>query len=394
VLERTWDDSTKLPEKYTFQGRKNGQKAEICIDSCTLGMEFFLDRTLPQFNQAGAKLEWGWPEMFLEFEIVLGDSYRTTWLEVLVEHYPEPLDEDSSSHRKTKEDFDCTVGLFIKKTLDNDKPRDLQYIYMQPSGDYRLMKVLVTPPRLHAQRLKEMFLIAKILPAGNIPKPLDALALQWYYMSYHNSDHEKFVLGGKTLKDTTVEMVNKFFQALYEQKKLDGSLDRQEVKRLKKCLLCKASEDLLCKVRDAANDCRTYRAKREIARRNDQRCYDVDHNQDRRQYIDDNRDDNGRCSSREPSKQPRDKRRSEREKNRDHNNQPSDRKLALAGQAKGNSGTPCALHNYPDRPAKHAWADCLENLANQKKLVKKEQAYTTSQNCRPSHLRIRSYVGT
>ena len=73
-----------------------------------------------------------------------------------------------------------------------------------------------------------MLRIAKVLPAGNIPKPLDALALQWYYMSYHKSDREKFVLGGKTLKDAT------FFQALYEQKKLDGLLDHQEVERLKK----------------------------------------------------------------------------------------------------------------------------------------------------------------
>jgi len=305
---------------------------------------------------------------------------------VLAEHYPEPLDEDSSSHRKTKEDFDRAVGLFIKKTLDNDKPRDLQYIYMQPSGDYRLMKDLVTPPRLHAQQFKEMFRIAKILPAGNIPKPLDALALPGYYMLYHKSDHEKFVLGGKMLKDTTVETVNKFFQALYEQKKLDGLLDRQEVKRLKKCLLRKAPEDLLCKVHDAANDCRTYRAKREIARRDDQRCYNVDHNRDRRQYIVDDRDDNGRCSSRGPSKQARDKRCSEREKNRDRNNQPSDRKLALAGQAKGNSGTPCALHSYPDRLAKHAWADCSENLANQKKLVKKEQSrQRRTQQGQPPH---------
>ena len=82
----------------------------------------FLDRTLPQFNQAGAKLDWGWAEMFLEFENVQGDSYRTTWLEVLAEHYPEPLNEDSSSHRATKEDFDRAVGLFIKKMLDNEKP--------------------------------------------------------------------------------------------------------------------------------------------------------------------------------------------------------------------------------------------------------------------------------
>ena len=92
VLECTWDDSAKLPEKYKFQGRKNGQKAEFCIDSGTLGIEFFLDCVLLQFNQAGAKLDWGWPKAFLEFKNVLGDSYRTTWLEVLAEHYPEPLD--------------------------------------------------------------------------------------------------------------------------------------------------------------------------------------------------------------------------------------------------------------------------------------------------------------
>ena len=60
--------------------------------------------------------------MFLEFENVLGNSYRTTWLEVLAEHYPEPLNEDSTSHRETKEDFDCAVGLFIKKRLTTKSP--------------------------------------------------------------------------------------------------------------------------------------------------------------------------------------------------------------------------------------------------------------------------------
>jgi hypothetical protein len=125
-----------------------------------------------------------------------------------------------------------------------------------------------------------MLRIAEILLAGDIPKPPDPLALQWHYMLYHKSDREKFVLGGKTLKDATVEMVTKFFQALYEQKKLDGSLDLQEVERLKKRLLCKASEDLRCKVRDAADDRRTYRAKREIARCDDRRRYDADRNRD------------------------------------------------------------------------------------------------------------------
>ena len=186
------------------------------------------------------------------------------------------------------------------------------------------------------------------------------------------------------LKGATVKTVTKFFQALYEQRKLDGLLNHQEVERLKRRLLRKASEDVLCKVCDAADDRRTYRAKREIARRNDQRRYDGDRNRDRRRYINDARNDNGRCSSRGTSKQPCDERRSEREKNCVCNNQPFDRKSASAGQAKGNGGTPCALHSYPDRPAKHAWADCSENPANQKKPVKKELAYYAHDNRRPA----------
>ena len=49
---------------------------------------------------------------------------------------------------------------------------------MQPGGDYCLMKDLVTPPRLHVQRFKEMLRVAELLPAGDFLKPSDALALQ------------------------------------------------------------------------------------------------------------------------------------------------------------------------------------------------------------------------
>ena len=42
------------------------------------------------------------------------------------------------------------------------------------------------------------------------------------------------------------------------------------------------------------------------------------------------------------------------------------------------------MHSYLDRPAKHAWADCSENPANQKKPEKKEQAYYADANRRPA----------
>ncbi len=154
MLERKWNDTTKLPEKYKFQGRN--AKAEVCIDSGTLSMEFFLEKTLAQFNQAGTRLNWSWEETFSKFKNVLGDSYRTTWNEVLNNHFPEPLEEVSTQTRSKKEDFDRAIKLFIKKILDNQKPRDLQYIYMAPGGDYRLAKDLLTSPRVHLHRFNEM----------------------------------------------------------------------------------------------------------------------------------------------------------------------------------------------------------------------------------------------
>jgi hypothetical protein len=100
LLKRRWDNTTKLPEKYKFQGRN--AKAEVCIDSSTLGMEFFLKQTLAQFNQAGSRLNWNWPETFSEFKNDLGDSYRTPCHEVLNEHFPEPLEEASAYTRNNK----------------------------------------------------------------------------------------------------------------------------------------------------------------------------------------------------------------------------------------------------------------------------------------------------
>jgi hypothetical protein len=88
LLKRTWDDNTKLPKKFKFQGTNTRNKAEVHIDSGTLRMEFFLERTLPELNQAGTRLNWSWSESFSKFENVLGDGYCTTWLEVLTDHFP------------------------------------------------------------------------------------------------------------------------------------------------------------------------------------------------------------------------------------------------------------------------------------------------------------------
>ena len=44
VLERAWEDTSKMPEKHKFSG-DSGKKAEVHIDSGLLGMDFFYEKT-------------------------------------------------------------------------------------------------------------------------------------------------------------------------------------------------------------------------------------------------------------------------------------------------------------------------------------------------------------
>jgi hypothetical protein len=136
-----------MPKKYKFQGTNIRNKAEVHIDSGTLGMEFFLERTLPDFNQAGTRLNWSWFESFLEFKNVLGDGYCTTWLKVLTNHFLGPLENKPKDTRELKH---------------RDKKENF----------YRAISILIWS------------------------KPSEGLVLTWFYMSFHKNNCTKFVMAG------------------------------------------------------------------------------------------------------------------------------------------------------------------------------------------------------
>ncbi len=257
---------------------------------------------------------------------------------------------------------------------------------MAPGGDYRLAKDLLTSPHVHSHRFKEMLRIAELLPAGNIPKPSDGLSLQWYYISYHKNDREKFVLSGKTLDDKTIESVTTFFQALFEQRKLDGMIERQEAERLRKRLLWEASEKLCGRIRDVSDGRRSQRARRELALRDDRRRY-VDKQGDcrSRRCILDDRKHNDRRPSYGASKRYRGDH-PVHDGYRPRDNQPRER-MSSAGREKDGKGkfTPCKMHSSLGRPAKHGWVECSENPANQKKpAAKRPMAYYAHDKRRPA----------
>ena len=123
--------------------------------------------------------------------------------------------------------FNAATNLFIKKLLNNNTPRDQQWIYLAPGGDKSFLQEIMTRPSVHLRRFNEMIRISKLLPKGNIADPLLELQVQWLYMSYHHLDQAKYVESGKVIKKETLETLMAYFQAIHNQKVSDGTLYQQ-----------------------------------------------------------------------------------------------------------------------------------------------------------------------
>jgi hypothetical protein len=89
----------------------------------------------------------------VEFKNVLQGHHKTAWKQVFHEHFPEPVNstvpgmamQDCSS----EESFHQAIQLFIQQTLNEKKPRDRYYIYIQPNGDHIFQKPMMQSPVDH-----------------------------------------------------------------------------------------------------------------------------------------------------------------------------------------------------------------------------------------------------
>jgi hypothetical protein len=111
---------------------------------------------------------------------------------------------------------------------------------------------------------------AKALPASNMEKPSGALALQWFYMSFHKNDRNKFATAGKKLEAKKLESITGLFKVQVNQNKVDVTLECMELKRIKMRAHLKLKSKL-CNKNHVHEDKRcTYWAKHELASRNAQ----------------------------------------------------------------------------------------------------------------------------
>jgi hypothetical protein len=113
---------------------------------------------------------------------VLQGQHRTAWKQTLHKHFPEPVNATrpvlSNQDRNSDKNFHQAISLFLQRTLNKKKPRDRQYIYLQPGGDHIFQKAMMTKPINHLRRFKEMLCSAQALPAGDMPTPNDALKIE------------------------------------------------------------------------------------------------------------------------------------------------------------------------------------------------------------------------
>ena len=79
LLEKSFDKKNLPKEMYKMQNKDpcfNKLKAEIHINSGRLGIEFTVNKTIPDFNKGAKKIHLDWTNSFEEFENVLEGQYK------------------------------------------------------------------------------------------------------------------------------------------------------------------------------------------------------------------------------------------------------------------------------------------------------------------------------
>ena len=345
--ERKWEDNETLSEVYKLRSNnpKNKSLVEIHKDNGGYSIEFTVDRTIPEFNQGAEKCELTWIDSFTEFENVLQGQHRTAWKQVLHEHFPEPVDATrpvpSEQNRNSEENYRRALALFLQRTLNEKKPRDRQYIYLQPGGDYTFQKAMMTKPFDHLRRFEEMLRSAEALPAGDMPGPNDALQVEWFYMSFHQEDRNRYLESGRRLCDETLATVSEYFDAIYNSQMADGSLTKKREKQIE------------------------FRAKRELRHDMAKRYNDKIRHFANQRYGREERHKERGNSHRRVFDKSRSYRRDDRDKSRHFKRDDGrNHKAPPKREDKVFEGTPCHIHGPKSQ---HSFDKCFKNPKNQDK---------------------------
>ncbi len=72
-----------------------------------------------------------------------------------------------------------------------------------------------------------MLHLAKALPAGDIPKPNNALQVKWFHTSFHSEYRTKYLKSRQCPANKKLESVTKYFENIFNSQVADGSLTKK-----------------------------------------------------------------------------------------------------------------------------------------------------------------------
>ena len=131
-----------------------------------------------------------------------------------------------------EENFRRAIELFLKEALHEEKPRDRQYIYLAPGGNYNVRKALATKPLDHLHRWEEMLHVAELLPKGGLEKPATSLSVEWFYMTFHRTDRAEYVRSGRKLRKETLKLLTEYFESIYDYRLSEGLVLHRQLKKI------------------------------------------------------------------------------------------------------------------------------------------------------------------
>jgi len=120
--------------------------------------------------------------------------------------------------------------------------------------------------------------------------PNESLTLEWFYMTFHKSERNQFIMSGRRLAEETIESITEYFESLYNVKKISGKiqkqLEQQDHKRDEARGSIKSRYD--DKMRNMADEPRTSRSRNYCDDRNRDRGYktsrDNEHKRDKSKW--------------------------------------------------------------------------------------------------------------
>ena len=217
-MEKMWDDEIEFGRrKKLFEKTQTNEtkcRSEVCPDSGSYGIKFFLSVTSEQFEIAHKEQQWTGLKAFDHFREVVNGDIRVTWDKTVDVDY-------SDAANKATENFKIAQDKFIMCYLNYTRPQDVMLRFLEQA----CRKAATTPCLNHMHQFKEIYRNIRKLPARVKPNPIEDELKEWFLRSFFKPHRNTFLTAGHKLEMTTMDNICEFMRLRHKEDLDNGTLN-------------------------------------------------------------------------------------------------------------------------------------------------------------------------